>query len=107
MNLQRLLVSKIDDFGGIEKLTNELCILKPTFSVDERPFLQNVITFLNLLYKTTVDVVALNLQFKDLALETLEVFNNYLISKKNVYIAFISDLLIFQINYTCNIKLLA
>jgi hypothetical protein len=107
MDLQKTLMEKVNLLGGIKEFTKNLNFLKFYFSDEDKIFITNIINFYNLLFKTKIDVAALNLKFYQLALETLNVLFFYQKTIKNKYLDFIIEAIELQLNYLQNVKLLA
>lgn len=76
MNLQQKVIQKIEDYGGIDQLSNELERLRILAS--EKNWFDNMNFYLNSFYTQALDAEALALEFKQSSLEAiayLEKFN--------------------------------
>lgn len=95
MNLQEKMTRKIDDFGGIERLSLELERIR--ISAKEKKWFDNMIFYFNSLYSEILDVESMALEFKQTSLDTvayLEKLNNDI---NEPTLKFIIDLINFKL----------
>lgn len=96
MTLQKQMTQKIDEFGGIEKLTLDLERLR--VFTKEKKWFNNMIFYFNSLYSQIVDVEAHAVEFRKASLDTVEFLVEFNEGRNEEAIKFLIDLINFKLS---------
>lgn len=102
MTLQKKMTTKIDEFGGIEKLTLELNRLR-VFATKKNLF-DNMIFYFNSLYNQIVDVEGYAIEYRQSSLETIDFLEEFNKERKESTISFLIDLISFKLSSVAGIR---
>ena len=102
MRLQEEMIKRIDEFGGIEKLTLEL--QKSSKMSQEKKWFDNMVIFFNNLYTQEMNVEVYALDYKQASLDTIAYLNNFKIGKDTSTSDFLINLIEFKLDYVDKIR---
>ncbi len=102
--LQQLLIDKIDNYKGLDHLTDFLTKQKRITKQDDKIYFTNLIQFYNLLYTTNINVEQQTIDSKVMVTKTLHILTRYNKNNPKEEMQFCIDTLIFSLNYISNIK---
>ncbi len=94
MTLQKKMTKKIDDFGGIEKLTLDLERLR--VYTNEKKWFNNMIFYFNSLYSQIVDVEGHAVEFRQASIDTVEFLEEFNEGRNEATIKFLVELINFS-----------
>ncbi len=96
------MIQKIDDFGGIEKLTEDLERLKSLSP--EKKWFDNMIFYFNSLYTQIVNVEQYAVEYHQSSVDTIEFLNGFNTTRKEPTIKFLIDLISFKLNHVAGVR---
>ncbi len=102
MRLQQLIIKKIDDFGGIEKLTLEL--ERNREMTQEKKWFDNMIIFFNNLYLQEMDVETFSLDYKQASLDTIAFLKEFNVERDSATTKFLINLIKFKLDHISNLR---
>jgi hypothetical protein len=102
MTLQQLMTQKIDEFSGIEKLTQEMERLR-SFT-DEKKYFNNMIIYFNGLYNQIVNVEEHAVSYRQNSVDTIQFLEKFNTSRNEPTIKFLVDLINFKLEYVAGVK---
>jgi hypothetical protein len=102
MTLQEQITQKINDFGGIEKLTTDMQRLR-IFS-NEKKWFDNMIIYFNGLFSQIVDVEAHAVEYRKASIDTIEYLDEFNSTRNEPTIKFLIDLITFKLSYASGIR---
>lgn len=102
MTLQQLMTQKIDEFSGIEKLTQDMERLR-SFT-NEKKFFNNMIIYFNGLYNQIVNVEEHAVAYRQASLDTNEFLEKFNEQRNEPTIKFLVDLINYKLEYVAGIR---
>lgn len=102
MKLQQLLIQKIDDFGGIERLTADMQKLREF--TNEKKWYDNMIIYFNSLYIQKVDVESHAVEYYEASRDTIDFLEDLNKTRTDVTNEFLIDLISFKLKYVSGIR---
>jgi len=102
MNLRQKMIQKIDDFGGIDKLSSELERIR--ILATEKKWFDNMIFYFNSLYTKAIDVESMAIEFKQTSLDTIKYLEKFNKSLNEPAITFIIDLINYKLTTVSGIR---
>ena len=102
MTLQQLMTQKIDEFSGIEKLTQDMERLR-SFT-NEKKFFNNMIIYFNGLYNQIVNVEEHAVAYRQASLDTNEFLEKFNKNRNEPTIKFLVDLINFKLEYVAGVR---
>lgn len=102
MTLQQLMTQKIDEFSGIEKLTQDMERLR-SFT-NEKKFFNNMIIYFNGLYNQIVDVEEHAVAYRQASLDTNEFLEKFNETRNEPTIKFLVDLINYKLEYVAGVR---
>lgn len=102
MTLQQLMTQKIDEFSGIEKLTQDMERLR-SFT-NEKKFFNNMIIYFNGLYNQIVDVEEHAVTYRQASVDTTEFLEKFNENRNEPTIKFLVDLINYKLEYVAGIR---
>jgi len=102
MNLQELMIAKIEGFGGIEKLSNE--IEKCRELSPEKIWFDNMQLCFNNLFLNKVDVEEYALDYKQSSQDAVIYLKEFKKGREEKIYDFLIDLMEFKLEYINNIR---
>tara|TARA_R110000822_G_scaffold30374_1_gene88527 strand:- start:1451 stop:1786 length:336 start_codon:yes stop_codon:yes gene_type:complete len=105
--LQNILISRIDQFCGIEMLTKKLTFRKSTLKVRDRMMFDSMIQYNKNLYLNPVPCENDFIVYKASSLKALDLLESQIKLNNCKYLSFIHSNILFGVTYTKDIRLLA
>jgi len=96
------MIQKVDEFGGIEKLTKDLKRFR-TFA-SEKKWFDNMIIYFNTLYTDVVDVEAYAMEYHQASLDTIAYLKEFTKTRNEETITFLIDLITFKLNHISGVR---
>lgn len=102
MRLQQLMIQKIEDFGGIERLTNDMQKLREF--TNEKKYYDNMIIFFNNLFSQKIDAEFFAIEYHQSSLDTIEFLEVFNETRKDVTNQFLIDLINYKLEFVSGIR---
>lgn len=107
MTLQNKMMSRIDDFCGIEKLVSFLEKFKNTVKDDDKVYFNNIIDYFSLFYEQTIPVEKHAVEYREATLKSISILEFYNKDRNCETLNFLINLIKFKLEAVSNIKGLA
>jgi hypothetical protein len=102
MRLQQLMIQKIDEFGGIERLTNDMQKLREF--TNEKKYYDNMIIFFNNLFTQTIDAESFTIKYHQSSLDTIEFLEAFNETRNDCTNQFLIDLINYKSEFVSGIR---
>ncbi len=102
MTLQEQMTQKINDFGGIEKLTKDMERLR--LFTKEKKWFDNMIIYFNSLYTQIIDVEVHAVDYHKASVDTVEFLEKFNSTRKEPTVKFLVDLITFKLSSVSGIR---
>lgn len=102
MTLQEHLIKKIDDFGGIVKLTEEMERLR--VFAKEKKWYDNMIIYFNNLYTQIIDVESHAIEYHKASTDTILFLQEFNVNRNERVNKFLIDLISFKLDYVSAVR---
>ncbi|MFI1771028.1 hypothetical protein [Thalassobellus citreus] len=107
MQVQTYTVSKIETFGGLPKIEKCLKSQFKTVTIYERQRLENLIMYLNALYRTPVDSEFDFIMFKPEFQASVKIISSILKEHDCCTLRFLRNLITYNLQFVSGVKLIA
>lgn len=102
MRLQQLMIQKIDDYVGIEGLSQEMERFRSM--TDEKKWFNYMIIYFNCLYYQNENVEEHAISYRQVILDTLAFLEKFNETRNEPTIQFLVDLIQFKLDYVAGMK---
>jgi hypothetical protein len=107
MTLQNKLMTKIDEFCGIESLVNFLEKFKNTVNESDKIYFNNIIDYFSLFYEQVIPVEKHAVEYREATLKSISVLEFYNKDMDCETLNFLINLINYKLEAVSNIKGLA
>lgn len=108
MTLQKIMIIEVDNFCGRERLVKKLqTYSKRALLKQEKTQFNILAVYYDALYKTTMDVESIVIQYRDNAFKTLAILNKYIEMYRCKFLMFVRKMIRRNLAHTTRVKRLA